>query len=182
MASARSAWIGWMGWHEYSYVSTWSIMHFLSGYAWNIVWVFAWDDYMPWLNLWILMAIALFFELLENQPRSGAWMWGCLGYDETTYDGDSAVNAISDVLFTLAGWGVVKLVASFTTSDIALGALLGTGGVMFLVFLALFREERRIQLGSPAMAATTTALAQAAARQPALWLLDPQDARVRSAR
>lgn len=42
---------------------------------------------------------------------------------------------------------VVRLVAAFTTSSLALGVLLGVAGGMFIVFLGLFRIERRIQLG-----------------------------------
>lgn len=147
---------GWFAWDEFGYVSTWSIMHFLSGYLWNIVWVFALSDYVPWLNLLLLSLFAVGFEILENQPGSGSWMWGCIGYDETTYTGDTAINSGSDIFFSLLGWGVVRLVAAFTTSSIALGVLLGVAGGLFIIFLVLFSIERRIQLGPKAPRASDT--------------------------
>ena len=136
------------GWTEIAYVSTCSIMHFLSGYLWCIVWVWAFSDTLPWLNLLLFTASALVFEVLENQKGSGSWMWGWLGYDTETYTGDSALNAVSDVLISIIGWLIVRIVTLFTTSTVALGAMLGAAGVLFLVFLYFFRIERRIVLGS----------------------------------
>ena len=137
-------------WSEFGYVSAWSIMHFLSGYLWCVVFAWAFRDVLPWVHLLLLLIVALLFELLENQKGAGSWMWGGIGYDTTTYSGDTALNAVSDVLFTVLGWTVVRIVVMYTTSDVALGVLLGVAGALFAIFLCLFRIERRIQLGPKA--------------------------------
>ena len=136
------------GWTDYAYVSTWSIMHYLSGYLWCVVWVWAFNNALIWLNLLLFTTTALVFELLENQKGSGSWMWGWLGYDEDTYTGDSALNSVSDVLISVLGWLTVRVVTLFTTSAAALGVLLGAAAVLFIAFLYMFRIERRIVLGS----------------------------------
>ena len=137
------------GCDEYAYVSAWSIMHFLSGYMWSVVWAFGFGDVLPWLNLLLFALVATAFEVLENRPASGRWMWGWLGYDEKTYAGDSATNTAMDVLISLVGWGVVRIVVEFTLETEALAVLLGVAGALFAVFLFLYRIERRIQLGTP---------------------------------
>lgn len=128
---------------EYSYVSAWSITHFLSGYWWSLVWTYSFNDFLPWLNLLLFAVAATVFELLENQPMSGKWMWGWLGYDENTYTGDSVTNSVTDVLISLVGWAVVRSVVTYTTSTLALGIMLGVSGVLFVIFLLLYRMERQ---------------------------------------
>jgi len=130
-------------WSDDAYVSAWSVMHFLSGYLWNVTWSFAFDGDLPVLNLALFVVLALLFELVENQPKSGRWMWGWLGYDEESYQGDSALNSVSDVLISVAGWGAVYAVVANTRSMAALGALLGVAGTLFVFFLYLFRVERQ---------------------------------------
>ena len=127
-------------------VSAWSIMHFLSGYMWSLIWTAATSDFLPWLNLLLFAIVAIGFEILENLPRSGAWMWGWLGYDEKSYTGDSAVNTSSDVLISLVGWVVVRgVLMGAGTTGAAVGALLGVAGALLLLFLYLYRIERRVQ-------------------------------------
>ncbi len=130
-------------WSDDAYVSAWSVMHFLSGYLWNVAWSFAADGDLPVLNFALFVVLALLFELVENQPGSGSWMWGWLGYTAESYQGDSALNSVSDVLISVAGWGAVYAVVAFTRSMVALGVLLGVAGALFVFFLYLFRIERR---------------------------------------
>ena len=130
-----------------AYLSSWSVMHFLSGYIWQVVWVWATDMWAPWASLFIFTVLAMVFELLENWRVTGAPMWAWLGYDESTYSGDTASNSVSDLLVSLLGWGVVHLVTSFARTPAALGALLGTAGVLFVAFLVLYRLERQHTFG-----------------------------------
>lgn len=130
-----------------AYLSAWSIMHFLSGYLWHVVWAWTTDMWAPWVSLFLFMTLAMVFELLENWRVTGAPMWAWLGYDETTYSGDTASNSVSDLLVSLLGWGVVHLVASFARTPAALGALLGSAGVLFVVFLLFYRQERKQTFG-----------------------------------
>lgn len=132
--------------NENGFVSAWSTMHFLSGYMWSLIWMAATSDFLPWLNLLLFAIAAIGFEILENLPRSGAWMWGFLGYDEKTYTGDSAINSVSDVLVSLVGWVVVRgVLMGAGTTGASVGALLGLAGALFLVFLYVYRIERRVQ-------------------------------------
>ena len=133
--------------YETAYLSAWSIMHFLSGYVWHVVWAWASDLWEPWLSLFLLMLLAMVFELLENNPVCGAPMWAWLGYDRTTYAGDTASNSVSDLLCSLLGWGVVHLVATLSMETAALTALLSAGGVLFVVFLGAFYVERSVVFG-----------------------------------
>ena len=130
-------------WTDKSFLSAWSIMHFLSGYLWNVVWTWAFDGALPVLNLALLVVVACVFELVENQKGSGDWLWGSLGYDTTTYTGDSAINAVSDVLLSVVGWCVVAGAAAIARTTLVLGLLLGTAAVIFVAFLFLFRIERQ---------------------------------------
>jgi hypothetical protein len=138
----------WFAWTDFGYLSPWSIMHFLSGYLWCIVWVWAFDDIPAWLNLLLFLALASLFEIVENQKGSGSWMWGFLGYNKKTYTGDTAINSVSDILISAVGWAVVRVSTLESTTNIVLGILLGVAAALFLVFLYLFRIERRIQLNS----------------------------------
>lgn len=144
------------GLNERVYVSGWTIMHFLSGYLWNVAWSWATDGWLPWLNLLLLAIVAVAFELLENEKDSGAWMWGWLGYDTKSYAGDTTSNSNSDVLASLIGWGVVQPIVMTTRSDATLGALLGVAGTLFVIFLVLFYFERKEILAGAAVRGTVS--------------------------
>ena len=143
MAAAKPARTPLCSWNEDAYLSAWSIMHFLSGYLWNVVWTFAFDGALTTLNFALFVVAACVFELVENQKGNMFWMWGWLGYKHSSYTGDTAINSISDVLVSMAGWGAVYAVVAFTRSMLALGLLLGAAGALFVAFLVLFRIERR---------------------------------------
>lgn len=132
--------------NESGFVSAWSIMHYLSGWMWRLIWMFATDDYLPWVNVLLFTAVALGFEMLENFESTGGPMWAWLGYDRTTYAGDSAVNSSADVLWSLVGWALARAVLLATgLTGKGLGVTLGVAGALFAVFLYLFRIERRVQ-------------------------------------
>ena len=87
-------------WREDAYLSPWSIMYFLTGYLWNLVWTWAFDATLPVLNLAILVVVACIFEVLENQDGNTFWIWRFCGYEEEGYTGDTALNSAMDVLLS----------------------------------------------------------------------------------
>ena len=129
--------------------SAWSFMHVLSGYIWNLAWAgvsFAVSQQvkLQTLNLWLLMFIGFLFELAENNASTGEKMWRWLDYTRATYSGDSAINAISDMLFVLIGWTLVEGTLLISVNSVVF-AILGAGALLLLiVFGVLFREERKI--------------------------------------
>ena len=135
--------------NESGALSAWSFAHVLSGYGWNLGWsavskATSGAVQLQTLNLWLLMTVGLVFELVENNPSSGASMWTWLGYTQQTYSGDSATNAIADMLFVLVGWSVVE-VALLVSSETAVFAALGGGAlVLSFVFAIFFLEERKL--------------------------------------
>lgn len=129
-------------------------MHFLSGYAWHIVWVWvslsmSTTPELSWLSLHLLMLVGLLFELAENNLIGRNLIWSWAGYTESTYSGDSAINAIADMLFVLLGWTAVQLTVLLDHSTTALAVLLSVGLVLLLVFAYLFRIEFRILTAGP---------------------------------
>ena len=127
-------------------VSAWTITHFLTGYMWCLVWMYATDDFMPWLNLLLYTILAVMFEILENLPSQSMWMWGWLGYTRSTYAGDAAINSASDVLFALIGWAMVRgIVLYVSATGVLMGILLGVAAALYALFLCLLRIERRVQ-------------------------------------
>jgi len=131
---------------ERGIASAWSITHFLHGWLWNTIWMFATQDYMPWLNLFVGASLELLFEVWENYVKSGVWScWVWLGYTPESYDGDSAINSASDVLFALLGWGLARLVLVGTgLTGLGLGLTLGAAALLLVVFLILHWIERRV--------------------------------------
>lgn len=140
--------------------SAWSISHFASGYIWNLAWsalsvAVSGSVRMQTLNLWSLMLVGFLFELAENDPAGAGWMWSWMGYTQATYVGDSATNAISDMLFVLLGWTLVECVMMVST-EMAVFAVLGGGAVLLLLLFAVFfREERRILMPRERASAAT---------------------------
>lgn len=137
-------------------------MHFLSGYAWQILWVWvsvsmSTTHEISWLSLYLLMLVGFLFELVENNPTGKRLMWSCFGYDDTSYPGDSATNAISDMLFVLLGWTVVELMVFVDHSMVMLVILLSVGFVLLLMFVYLLRLELRVQRGGTAQAVAISA-------------------------
>lgn len=129
-------------------VSAWSVMHLLSGFVWNIVWSIVSLSVsnrvqFQTLNLWLLMFIGLVFELVENNASTGE-MWACLDYTRATYSGDSAINAISDMLFVLIGWTLVEFALLLSVNVLVFAALVAVALLLLIVFGVLFREERKI--------------------------------------
>ena len=130
--------------------SAWSISHFFSGYVWNLAWsgvsaAVSGTVQLQTLNLWVLMFVGFLFELAENHP-SGGWMWEWLGYTQATYVGDSATNAISDMLFVFLGWTLVEAVLMISTEAAVFAVLGGGAALILLLFAVFFREERKILL------------------------------------
>jgi len=135
--------------NESGALSAWSFAHVLSGYAWNLSWslvskAVSGAVQLQTLNLWLLVLIGLVFELVENNPSSGASMWTWLGYTQQTYSGDSATNAITDMLFVLSGWSIVEVVVVFSSEAVVFVAIGGGALVLSCVFVVFFLEERRL--------------------------------------
>lgn len=127
-------------WRETTYLSPWSIQHFLCGYLWCLSWIWTLNDWLPWLNLMLFVIVALLWELFENQPGNHGWLWRCFGYKDGEYTGDTVMNAITDVVVCSLGWLTVRIVTEYTTSTAALGVLLGLAAFLFLIFLYLHRK------------------------------------------
>lgn len=131
---------------EQGFASAWSVNHYLSGHCFAILWLWVihGDD---WVGLFILASGASVFELIENARGMGTVMWTWLGYSATSYHQDSVHNSVSDILFALLGWLVVKLMTLvFGTSTVILGILLGAAGALFAIWAVLFSIERRTVL------------------------------------
>lgn len=134
---------------ENGIVSAWSVMHILSGFVWNLVWSivsFSVSNRVQFqtLNLWLLMFIGLVFELVENNAATGEKMWAWLDYTRATYSGDSATNAISDMLFVLIGWTLVEGAFLVSVNVPVFAVLVAVALLLLIVFGVLFREERKI--------------------------------------
>lgn len=131
-------------WNERGLASNWSVMHWLCGLVWHLVW--AWTigiaEWRAWASLFILVVLALVFEILESQFARENVIWSLLGYGTTYGDGDTVTNASADVLFTLFGWLPVQLLVMYLgTAPELLGTLLGVATFALLLFLVLFRKE-----------------------------------------
>ena len=141
-------------WSEKGYLSIWSINHFLSGYLWALIWIWASNDWLPWLNLMLFITVASLWELFENQPANQGWVWRCFGYKTGDYKGDSVMNAVTDIVVCTLGWLTVRIVAEVKRSMAALGALLGMAGALFLLFLFLNRKDLRMLRAAEAVPAS----------------------------
>jgi hypothetical protein len=131
--------------------SSWSISHFFFGYTWNLAWsgvsaAVSGTVQLQTLNLWVLMFVGFLFELVENDPTGDGWMWSWLGYTQVTYVGDTATNAISDMLFVLLGWTLVEGVLMISTEAAVFAVLGGGAALILLLFAVFFLEERKILL------------------------------------
>jgi len=104
------------------------------------------QDSLLWVNLLVFTSLALVFEVYENIAKAGPWsFWKPLGYTKETYDGDSAVNSASDVLFSLVGWGLARLVLVSTgLTAVGLGLTLGAAALLLGLFLILHCVERGV--------------------------------------
>ena len=134
--------LGYLVQGESGFASAWSIPHFLSGLVPHAIWAY----FIPadaWISLFVLATLAALFELVENTPGAGKVMWTWIGYTTENYRIDTLRNAVSDILFLLAGWLVAQVVHLLAPDRVAFWALLGAAGVLVLLFLWLFSLERQ---------------------------------------
>jgi hypothetical protein len=127
---------------EIGVYSHWTIMHFLSGLVPHAIFVFL-TSADHWISLYVLAMIACLFELVENEPGNGEWMWKFIGYTVVDHKPDTLKNSVSDVVFLLLGWLVSEVVFLLGAPlELGLSLLLGLALVLFVVFIYLFRVER----------------------------------------
>ena len=160
---------------ETGYLSIYSIVHFVAGWLWHVVWVWTGAG-STWVSAWLVAVLAIVFELAENSRLVSYWIWRkTLGQDGRAYTQDSLENSQCDVLLALLGWLGVELIDDATSGATgARIALLCTGLGLFGLFLLLFwlrlRMDRRRALPTEVMmvampsitAATTTTTAAGA--------------------
>jgi hypothetical protein len=126
---------------EPGYYSSFSIVHFLSGFVPHSLWLW-WVPAEEWISLLALSTLACLFELLENEPKAAKTVWSWLGNATSTYRADSLKNAVSDILFLIAGWFVAQVVYMLSPGHATFFVLLGVAALLFVAFLVLNRLER----------------------------------------
>lgn len=135
--------------------SHWSIVHFLAGFVPHALFAYLLEDVEHWISLWLLAFGACAFELVENTPGNGKWMWSWIGYTVDTYKLDTLRNSVGDILSLLLGWLVVEIVHQIAPSSTALFVLLGVAAALFVVFVYLFVVERHQWRHNSEVAAST---------------------------
>lgn len=123
---------------EQGYVTAWTLMHTSTGLLWNGCWHAAFDDDGARLNLFLLVVVAIVFELVENNLAIVGPMWRRLNRDMTHYHTDTLPNSQTDVLVAVLGHGLSELFFATLSRVEASVATFVVAGILVGTFLVYF--------------------------------------------
>ena len=130
---------------EEGYVSVFSLVHFVAGWLFHLVWVWT-SAGAAWVSLFLVASLAVVFEIAENSRMVSYWIWRrTLGRDGQEYRQDSLENSQTDVLVALLGWLGVQLIDLASPTTTARVVMLCAALALLAVFGLLFAARGRAQ-------------------------------------
>jgi len=123
---------------ETGYLSPWSLVHTSVGLGWNALWHALFDQGGARLNLFLLVLVAIAFELLENNLGVMGSLWQRLGRRMDAFDIDSVSNSQTDVLVAVLGHGLSELFFETLSRTAASVATIVIVAILLVVFAVYF--------------------------------------------